>query len=256
MFTSMLLKSRSCTAARCGLHLAQLIAMRFVVLIFAFAAIACAHAESHPNVVSKPPSGDSSYRGRITLSHPRIADRVDDFVEAWTQRLSILGLGTRMTFDGERAVIDVFEGTGAGAHRSLAEVALVLSEPGPHRIGNRSAASGYALHWKLPTAACECVSILRTRFGNMDTFPSQGTALVKNDFESTSLELPRHRLICEDPISKKERPCTSSDSPNARIAIDFYFSVPAAEAEEVVLLLAGGAIPARPAIDSVEEGGR
>jgi hypothetical protein len=132
-------------------------------------AAGCA-AVTEGNPPGPPPAWKQPYVGRIVLSADSLRDEVELFERLWSRRLSILGLQTRVVYDDNRAVFDVY-----GAPPSaLAGVASVLAHPGGWQM-HVSLDRGLVTDRLPPTTGCACSGQIRVRFSSTDDRCSWGT---------------------------------------------------------------------------------
>jgi hypothetical protein len=125
------------------------------------AVLGCA-ATTAPNPPGPPPPGKRPYAGRIVLSTPVLPDEIDAFNDAWSHRLSILGLPSRIVYDDTRAIFDVY----GAPPSSLASVAGALADPGgwmEHALDN-----AFLTEWTAPTPACNCGGQMSVSVGGGD----------------------------------------------------------------------------------------
>ncbi len=105
----------------------------------------CATAVSEPNPPGPPgasPQADRAFSGRITLGSSALRDEVERFDSTWMRRLEVLGLTTRVTYDDNRAVFDIYGADPA----TLRDVARALLDPGAWSL-SRTWADGHLAWW-------------------------------------------------------------------------------------------------------------
>jgi hypothetical protein len=125
------------------------------------AVMGCASTTA-PNPPGPPPPGTRPYAGRIVLSTPALPEAIDAFHDSWSQRLSILGLPSRIVYDDTRAIFDIYGAPPA----SLAGLAGALADPGgwmDHALDN-----AFLAEWTAPTPACNCGGEMSVSVGGGD----------------------------------------------------------------------------------------
>lgn len=179
------------------------------------------------------------------LASDALRDQVEDFKEAWTRRLAILGVTAHVTYDDNRAVFDL---TG---DFDVDEVAHALADATPATLDGQEILDGYALTWLPATAACACSSRVRVvlpRFGmcNLDGHHE----LVRDGLRVPMLGRVRWMMkLAENKVVEIDPPTHCSETVYAESVM---FALPPdlsqADQTRVVLALGGGRLPAWPRV--------
>ena len=227
--------------------------MRDVVVLVALTG--CAHTVSEPNPAEPAPPRDVPYGGRIVLVAPELTHDVDPFESAWTSRLAILGVTAHITYDAGRAIVDVY---GAkpdalpGIANALVDVGgwtlTTLDAPrrpsaalrGPEKPDLAIPADGALVTW-LPAQHRAKVAFDRDRLC---------TLMPRTDFElvRSGSRIPLTGQIRYHGFVARGAQCPNQQWWPESIVFDLPEGVPA---EPILLALAGGSLPSRPAVESI-----
>lgn len=215
---------------------------------------ACAHGVSEPNPPSPPPPMSVPYAGRIVLATDALRDRVDEFSTAWTRRLQILGLTAKVTYDDDRAVIDVY---GAAAAQ-LERVAKVLADPGGYRLDGY-AFDGIVETWLPSTPACNCSgrvrlsldSSLLCALSNGDQTVERNGVLARMQGTIFWAYKDSDRYYAYPP---EPGACRGDTWWPDNMVLELPIGASSATNVDIVLALGGGSLPAIPRIASITGG--
>ena len=225
------------------------------------AVLSCA-ATTAPNPPGPPPPGKQPYAGRIVLSTPALPNEIDAFNRSWSQRLSILGLPSRIVYDDTRAIFDVY---GAPAS-ALGGIASALVDPGgwmDHRLDD-----AFLAEWTAPAPACDCAGQLSVSVGVGDrcNWRSTGGPIAIRRPGSPSLWVAgwnviwHHRVKLGANVEGYAEGDTDRPSPGLRcpdeqwpklVVFRLLPGTSPRQATAIALALGGGPLPEIPHVDSV-----
>jgi hypothetical protein len=230
-------------------------ARHMVRLAFLVAVLAgCAHGVTEPNSPGPPtPQGNAPYAGRIVLRTSALRDEVDQFANAWTRRLSILGVTAKITYDDDRGVVDVY------GIVDLAFVSRVLAEPGGYFI-DQMLVDGDVSQWFAPDITCGCSGRVWLALA-----PSQmchlanGIHMVARNGMLAEVTTKRFWAVVDSSRYYDTPPDPGGCSKeNAYWIHHLLVGLPPTATKEqnleIVLALGGGILPAVPTIEKVQRG--
>ena len=214
---------------------------------------ACAHGVSEPNPPTPPPHKDVPYTGRFALATDALRDQVDGFASAWTRRLAIMGLTSKITYDDNRAVFDIYGVSPA----QLGPIAAKLADFGGFMLDGYFV-DGALITWLQPDAACGCSGRIRVRFSDavMCSLATRTTAVAGRDGHATPVVTRAFWRTEASPRYLDSPPgpgCNGETNASPRWWIDnIVIDLPLGATPEanlaLVLGLAGGTLPAQVAI--------
>ncbi|HEY4056698.1 MAG TPA: hypothetical protein VGM39_08815 [Kofleriaceae bacterium] len=214
---------------------------------------------SEANPPTPPPQRDVAYAGRIILGTDALRDEVSLFADVWTRRIEIMNLTATITYDDNRAIVDVYGTTPA----TLPAIANVLADRGGARLDGRFV-DGSVITWLPPTPECNCSGRVRVRIdprllsllqnGDQQVFYKDLRAMMRGTIywaTTTSSRYyvePPSDLGC--PGQQDQRSCWWRDN--------IMFDLPPEATHDanvaIVLALGGGTLPDDPRILSIGGG--
>jgi len=191
------------------------------------------------------------YAGRIVISSGELRERVETYESVWTRRLEILGATAHITYDDDRAVIDVY-GTD-----ELDAVAAMLVDPGRWVLDGRPLDASLVV-WLPPTPGCGCSGRVRVAANAafLCALVDGDHGLERGDMRYELRGTVRWKARSFDKVIDVAQPDRSAGCPTKDVWPDsIVFDLPpTAERERqlaLVLGLAGGSFPDAPHVDLV-----
>jgi hypothetical protein len=220
-------------------------------------AASCAHEVSRPNPVGPPAPHGLPYVGRVVVETPALREQVEAYESAWTRRLMIVGATATITYDDDRAVVDVY----SAQPTSLDRIASLLVDAGGWQLDSFLYRSdGILVTWLPPTEGCACSGRVRVAIDRLVLcqMSNEGDhTLMRPGATATLFGKLRWLARRSDGTEMvTQAPSDRSHCPDKDIWPDsILFSLPAGLTDDMsialVLGLAGGTLPQRPNIASV-----